>query len=168
MDRPIIITGFMAAGKTSVAQALGRMLNRRTIDLDEVITSQEKRTPKQIIDEDGEANFREIETGCLQAALLLDPKQVMALGGGAWTLKRNRDLIAEHEGFTVWLDAPFNLCWQRIADGIGDRPLAPNHAQAQKLFEKRRPIYALASFRVNADYTTDVEGIAKIIAESLS
>ncbi|MBA3569272.1 MAG: hypothetical protein H0W28_07985 [Pyrinomonadaceae bacterium] len=36
---------------------------------------------------------------------------VIALGGGAWTLPGNRNLIASASGTSVWLDAPFNLCW---------------------------------------------------------
>jgi len=167
MDRPIVITGFMAAGKTSVAQALGKLLNRHAIDLDEMITSQQGRTPKQIIDEDGETQFREIETDCLRQALLPVTGHVMALGGGAWTIKRNRDLIAEHGGLTVWLDTPFDLCWERISEGANDRPLAPNEDQAHQLFDERRPIYALAALHVNADYKTGVEDLAKRIAADL-
>lgn len=164
MDRPIIITGFMAAGKTTVARALGKLLGCTAVDLDDVITETEKRTPKQIIDQDGEAAFREVETRSLRQALSREPNQVMALGGGAWTLQRNRDLIREFGGFTVWLDAPFELCWQRIAEAKSDRPLAPNRERAQSLYDERRAIYALSSLRLNADGDTDVDCLAAIIA----
>lgn len=156
----------MAAGKTTVAQALARLLNCGAIDLDQLITKAEKRNPKEIIEQDGESAFREIETKHLREALALATNQVIALGGGAWTLERNRDLIGAHQGFTVWLDAPFALCWQRIIAGCGGRPLAHNEKQARSLYAERRPFYELALFHLRADGKTSVDGLAKIIAEA--
>lgn len=156
----------MAAGKTTVAQALARLLNYRAIDLDQLITAAEKHTPKEIVERNGEAAFREVETKHLREALALDANQVVALGGGAWTLQRNRDLIATHDAFTVWLDTPFALCWQRIAAGAGTRPLAPDEERARRLCAERRPFYELASFHLSADGKISVDGLATIIAEA--
>ena len=167
MDQPIIITGFMAAGKTSVAQGLARLLKCSFIDLDQMITEREARTPKEIIEQDGEPAFRDVETGWLREALTLEPHGVIALGGGAWTLQRNRDLIVQHHSCTVWLDAPFELCWERIATGESGRPLAPNKQQASGLFLQRRDFYELASLHVVADGTMSVDELATIIAGSL-
>jgi len=58
----IIITGFMGSGKTTVARALAHILKRELVDLDQVIAEQEGRTAQEIIDQDGEATFRVIET----------------------------------------------------------------------------------------------------------
>ncbi|MBC7908882.1 MAG: AAA family ATPase, partial [Pyrinomonadaceae bacterium] len=110
----IILTGFMCAGKTTVAHALARRLDCRLIDLDEFIATREGRSISAIISEDGEAKFREVETRALQDALEESAARIIALGGGAWTLERNRAALAEHDCMTVWLDAPFELCWQRI------------------------------------------------------
>ena len=59
---PVVITGFMGAGKTTVAAALAERLGCRAIDLDEFTAGREGRTAQMIIDEDGEPRFREIET----------------------------------------------------------------------------------------------------------
>jgi len=164
MDQPIVITGFMAAGKTTVAHALARLLNFAVVDLDQLITESEQRSPKEIIDQDGETAFREVETKHLLKALGLGPNLVIALGGGAWTAQRNRDLIAVHNGFTVWLDAPFDLCWRRISTGDVGRPLAPNQEQAQTLYDERRHFYELASFHLSAADKVDADGLASMIA----
>ncbi|HEY0384961.1 MAG TPA: shikimate kinase, partial [Pyrinomonadaceae bacterium] len=72
------------------------------------------------------------------------------LGGGTWTLERNRALIREHGCVTVWLDAPFALCWQRINSAPGARPLATDMERARTLYDERRTLYELAALHVEA------------------
>jgi shikimate kinase len=147
----IFITGFMGAGKTTVAASLARRLNCRLIDLDRFIAAREGRSIQQIIDEDGEARFRELETSALRDVLEDDAEAyVVALGGGAWTIEQNRALITEHDGFTVWLDAPFHVCWQRIRMTRQVRPLARDRQKARRLYDERRLVYALATLHVQA------------------
>ena len=167
MNQPIIITGFMGSGKTTVAQALARTLNCRAIDLDQLITERAGQTPKEIIDQDGEPAFREIETRLLREVLEQDSARVIALGGGAWTLPGNRDLIAQHNGFTVWLDVAFEVCWQRITVAGGDRPLARSEEQARSLYEERRPVYELAALRLTVAAHKSVNESASAIAAAL-
>lgn len=157
----------MGSGKTTVARALARMLNCRAIDLDQLIAESERRTPKEIIEQDGEPAFREIETRLLREVLEQDGEQVIALGGGAWTLLGNRDLIARHKGFTVWLDAPFELCWQRIAASGHERPLARDIAQVQVLYAERLNLYKLAALHVVAGGGQGVDELASTIVKAL-
>jgi shikimate kinase len=144
----VVITGFMAAGKTSVARALARLLGCEAVDLDAIISEHERRTISELINERGEKAFREVETRSLRDVLESRSARVVALGGGAWTFESNRRLIAEHDCLTVWLDAPFDLCWRRIERERGTRPLAPERAPAHELFRERRPLYELAALRV--------------------
>lgn len=156
----------MGSGKTSVAWALAHIVGRELLDLDQVIAEQEGRTAKEIIEQDGEHSFREIETRTLRQVLENSLPGVVALGGGAWTLERNRQLIDESDGITVWLDAPFDLCWERILRSGGERPLARDEGQARMLFAERRPLYALAQLRILIeDKATDT--IAAEIAQAL-
>lgn len=166
--RRIIITGFMAAGKTTVATALARNLACRMIDLDYLITERERRNAQMIIDEDGEASFRQAETEALRAVLGNNRARVIALGGGSWTIERNRALIAEHDGLTVWLDAPFDLCWQRILSAGDTRPLARDKDAARALYEKRRALYQLAELRVEASAEKSAEEIVAEIEKWLA
>lgn len=168
MNRPIIITGFMGAGKTTLASALGRKLDLEAIDLDQFIQQSEGRTIKQIIEQDGEPAFRDIETKNLETALASDSAQVIALGGGTWMFERNRDLISQRHGITVWLDASFELCWERIAAGGSERPLAPNQERAKALYDDRRKVYKQAALHVAVDNNTDVEEFAEKIGKTLA
>jgi len=161
MDRRIVIVGFMGCGKTTVAQTLARELGCGMIDLDSFITERGGRSPAEIIEHEGELSFREIETRALDDVLEKGDARVIALGGGAWTIAANRALIAQHGCSSVWLDAPFELCWERItANPKTIRPLAPNRERARKLHESRRVSYVLAQLRVDA-----AKGLAEIVDE---
>lgn len=166
--KKIIITGFMCSGKSSVAKALAELLDYGMIDLDEAIESAEGRSPAAIIQEDGEARFRELERQALISSLEDDGKQVLALGGGTWILKANRDQIQQHGATSVWLDAPFDLCWKRIAAAVEQRPLAPDETTAFKLFSERTSCYELADLCVAVTELRSAEEIAAEIARTLT
>lgn len=164
----ILITGFMAAGKTTVAQALAQRLDCAMLDLDQFIVAREGRSIQTIIDEDGEARFREIEAHALHEALENKTARVIALGGGTWMSPRNRALIASHKGFTVWLDAPFELCWQRIIRAQDEpRPLARDKEQAESLYKERRALYEIAGLRVRIREEADAQMVATEIVNAL-
>ena len=146
--KPIVITGFMGCGKSKVAQELARRRNVTMVDLDERITTTVGRSPAQLITEDGEAAFREIESNALRDLLQAGEAGVIALGGGAWIEKANRDLIDEYGCTSIWLDTPFEICWERIAASEEDRPLGRTREEAQARYDLRRPIYALANIHV--------------------
>lgn len=165
-NRHIIITGFMGSGKTTVARALAHILERELVDLDQVIAEQEGRTAREIIEQDGENSFREIETHSLREVLGRSLPGVIALGGGAWTLDRNRNLIDHALGITVWLDVPFDLCWERIHTSGGGRPLARDEGQARMLYAERRPLYALAKLHVQVE-EKDTGNISAEIVQAL-
>ncbi len=166
--RRIIILGFMGSGKSTIALALARRINTEMVDLDEEIAKVERRSLKQLIEEGGEPAFREIETRVLRSVLQSHSARVVSLGGGAWTLERNRALIAEYEATTVWLDAPFALCWQRILAAGGDRPLARNEDEAQTLYDERRTAYERADVHIEATENKSADEIAREIAQALS
>jgi shikimate kinase len=146
----IVITGFMGSGKSRVARELARQLEMQMIDLDDAITAREGKSPAQIIVEDGEPHFRAIESEVLGDVLSKRTAGIIALGGGAWIQETNRKLIDEYNCLSVWLDAPFDVCWSRIEASSEDRPLGKNRDQALALYERRRPIYQLAAIHLQA------------------
>ncbi|HYJ45772.1 MAG TPA: shikimate kinase [Pyrinomonadaceae bacterium] len=168
LARTIIITGFMGAGKTTVAAALAHRLRCRILDLDSLIEERSGRTPQEIIDGDGEKRFREIETEALRYALSQGRAQVLALGGGTWTMTANRALINEQGALTVWLDAPFELCWRRVAGERVSRPFARDEESARLLYDARREFYDQARLHVKVREDGTPEAVAAEIADALS
>jgi shikimate kinase len=167
--RRVVITGFMAAGKTTVGRALARLLGATFVDLDDAVLELEGRGPRELIDEEGEEYFREAETRALRHVLERGDARVIATGGGAWALERNRALADAHGCLSVWLDAPFDLCLERIleAGGPADRPNARDPERARQLYEQRLAAYRLASLRVPVEHDGVVEELAARVASAL-
>lgn len=172
--RRIVIAGFMGAGKTTVAREIARLLDCACVDLDDLITAREGRTPQALIDEEGEPAFREIETHALDEVLRDARARVVALGGGTWVSEHNRALIVAQRCFTVWLDAPFELCWRRIESEVDEqeqpwrsRPLARDKGLARRLYDARRASYRLADARIAVGDDEDKHELARRIAEAL-
>jgi len=164
---PIVITGFMGCGKSKVARELALRRNEAMVDLDEWITSHTGRSPAQLITEEGEAAFREIESNALRDLLRAGEAGVIALGGGAWIEKVNRDLIDEYGCTTIWLDTPFAICWERIAASEEDRPLGRTREEAQARYDLRKPIYALAHLHIAVSPGQILDDIVGILAADL-
>ena len=161
LAQKVAITGFMCSGKTTVARALGQLLGCNVIDLDEAIRISEGLTAGQIIEQNGENAFRESETRVLTRLLSRQDGSVISLGGGTWTLEENRRLLAEHRYRTVWLDAPFELCWKRIEEQAGTRPLADSYEVAKQLYQDRLNVYELSHFRYAVTGVNTSEEIAR-------
>ena len=161
---PIVIIGFMACGKTEVARVVAKELNLKMVDLDHEITSSEKRSPAELIREEGEGSFRDIESATLQRVLERGDASVIALGGGAWIQSANRQLLTANDAMIIWLDTPFETCWTRIESSSEDRPLGTTREQARNLYKRRHPIYQLASVRIDVKESDDpLEIAAKVL-----
>src|ERR1700753_3284953 len=95
-NRCVVLIGFMGAGKTTVGRALASALHCRFYDLDEVVEQREQKQVAEIFAASGEAAFRRAESSALRALLQYHNAEsdlVIALGGGAFIQKENRDAL---------------------------------------------------------------------------
>ena len=143
----LYLVGFMGAGKTSVARALGRRVGWRVADIDERIEARERRTVSAIFAQHGEPHFRQLERQVL-GELLPERSIVVATGGGTFAEADNRALMLA-DGAVAWLDVPLAEVLRRVpADGR--RPLAADRTQLEQLFFRRQLAYAQAHVRIDA------------------
>lgn len=143
----LYLVGFMSAGKTTVATAVGRRIGWRPEDIDTRIEAREHRTVADIFAQDGEAYFRRIERQVLHE-LLPERNVVVAAGGGTFVDPENRTLMLS-DGAVAWLDVPLGLVLERIPVD-GRRPLAADRLQMEELYHRRRAAYAAAHVRIDA------------------
>ncbi len=141
MRPPIVVVGFMGAGKTTVGQLLADRLGVSFADADTAIATDAARDIPAIFAAEGEAAFREREATTIER-LLADAPGVLAVGGGALT-GRARSAIAA-AATVVWIDVEPDVAWGRVGGGA-DRPLAADEAGFRALLAARRPTYAAAA-----------------------
>jgi len=158
----IYLVGFMAAGKTTLAQSLGRRLGWRAEDVDVLVEARERRTVADIFAREGEPYFRSIERQVIWSLLPLR-HAVVATGGGTFVDPENRAAI-NADGLSVWIDVPLDVLLARIpADGR--RPLASDRIQMAMLYETRRLAYQQAQLRVDASHARPEELVEQLIEQ---
>jgi len=143
----LYLVGFMGAGKSSVARALGRRTGWRVEDIDYRIEAREHQRVAEIFARRGEPYFRSIERAVLQD-LLPQRHAVVATGGGTFVDPENRAAMLS-DGAVAWLDVPLERVIDRVpADGR--RPLAADRVQMEHLYARRRAAYSQAHIRIDA------------------
>jgi shikimate kinase len=145
----IYLAGFMGCGKTTVGQLLSARLKWDFVDLDDEIESKSAMKIADVFDQLGEPAFRAMEREALLRQISFVRRgraRVVALGGGTFVAPGNREIL-ELAGVSIWLNAPVDQLWERVAKE-DQRPLARNRQAFEALFEKRGPGYARADFTV--------------------
>ena len=159
----IYLVGFMGAGKSSVARALGRRLDWKAEDIDARIEQAERRDIPTIFRDSGEPYFRAREREAL-IDLLPERGAVIASGGGTFADASNRELMLR-DGGVVWLDVPFEIILNRVPRD-GRRPLAADRLGMEQLYNQRLAAYRQAHLRVDAGRGS-VEELVEHIVEWL-
>ena len=145
MLKHIYLVGFMGSGKSTIGPLLAKQMERDFHDLDNLIEKDQKITISEIFESRGEAFFRDLESDLLVQTNDFPPS-VIALGGGTFLSRFNRDVVA-NRGVSVWLKIPFRLVAERCRK-VTDRPLAQDPQQFESLFQNREPYYRLAEIQV--------------------
>jgi shikimate kinase len=164
----VILTGFMATGKTEVGRRLARLLGRPFVDTDGLIEAAAGRNVAEIFAAEGEAGFRAREREAVEKACVV-PDAVIATGGGTLLDAENRRRLAA-AGAIVCLLADAEDILRRVGDPAS-RPLlarrnghgddaAGRLERIRSLQAERAPAYALATHVVE----TSGLGIDEVVA----
>lgn len=117
---PLILIGPPGAGKSTLGKAIARQCRIPFFDLDQMIEEAYCVSITKLFDQNQESYFRLLETQALQA-FVKRPKPsayVLATGGGAVVLKKNRMLL-KRLGKWVYLKASV----ETLSERVNDRPI---------------------------------------------
>ncbi|MCF0261385.1 MAG: AAA family ATPase [Sphaerochaetaceae bacterium] len=150
----IVLIGMPGSGKSTIGQAIANKLGYEFIDTDQEIIKSQGKTPSEIIKEQGEKAFRDIESEVCKN-LATKTHAVIATGGGA-ILRAENVTHLKNNGFLFFIDRKLETI--RPSD---DRPLTDSLDKLKAIYEKRYPIYTSCadSIIVNNDIETTVKTI---------
>ncbi len=158
----VFLIGFMGAGKSTIAESMGRLLGLEVIEMDALISERENMSIPEIFEKHGEPYFRSKETELL-IELQSRLGAVVSCGGGVPMFERNV-IEMKKNGRVVLLTASPETILERVQKSH-DRPLLENNKTVpyiSELMGKRREKYEAAADVVIA---TDDKSALKICAE---
>jgi shikimate kinase len=172
------LTGFMAAGKSTIGPILANTLGWIFFDLDKEIEKLEGMKIVDMFEKKGDSYFRNLETTILKN-LSMNEEAIISLGGGSIASDINFNII-KSTGKIIYLKSSPEMAYKRlrfkkdrpafIFDGIE----APTQEQflerINQLLDSRKKYYEKCDFIVDTDNQTvgkTVDIIANFISKEL-
>ena len=162
MATKIILTGFMATGKSAVGHLVARQLGWRFTDTDQEIVARADKPIAAIFAERGEAHFRALERETI-AMIAGNPRlcpqsgnplpEVISTGGGALVDEENCAML-KRAGIVVCLTARPEIIAARVGRSATRRPKLlegnlPLEQRIRELMAQRAAAYARADVTID-------------------
>ncbi|MCF6130235.1 AAA family ATPase [Flavobacterium sp. AS60] len=158
--KKVILIGYMAVGKTTIAQVLSEKMETKWVDLDSLIEKKTNLSISELFKQKGEVYFRKIEHEIFKEITENEENLIISTGGGTPCYADNHLLLNGKNSISIYLNASLSLILERLISEKKTRPLVANQSQdelkefvAKHLFE-RSYFYNQATFKVNIDNKT--------------
>ena len=155
----IVLIGMPGCGKTTIGKILADKLNFEFIDTDAEIERIYKKSPKEIIENDGIEAFRKAESEIIKD-ISAKNSCVISTGGGA-VLNEENIINLKQNGKIFFID-------RNISEIVptADRPLSSNSDALKKLYDERIEIY-LASKDIKIDNNRNIDFAVNSVLDNL-
>lgn len=160
----LVLTGFMATGKSSAGRAAAQRLGRPFIDMDAVLVERLGAPIADVFARYGEAHFRQAE-GALCRELSSPAGAVIATGGGTIVSVENR-LALSRGGLLVCLTCSPQEALRRIGDPAS-RPMLNGGdpaARLSALLAERAPAYDAVPRQIDTSGLTVEQIVDRVVA----
>jgi shikimate kinase len=164
----LILIGYRGSGKTTIGKKLASRLWWKFVDTDALIVQTAGKSIKEIFEQDGEPQFRILESVAVKDACALQD-HIIALGGGAVMKEENRALIKSSGHKIAYLRCKPEVLLQRIQSDTATAMNRPNLtalggiAEIENLLAQREPLYReLQSFELDVTNLTPEEAVVHL------
>ena len=161
--RNIYLIGMMGSGKSVTGPILSKELDYVFVDSDVVVEKSAKKSIYEIFQDDGEKQFRDLETQVLKE-IAKHYSLVVATGGGVVTRSENWGVL--HQGIIVWIDPGRDTLLERLKTDFSNRPLLDQIdpiARFDLLYEERLILYKEADLQISVEHESPEEVVSAII-----
>ena len=163
MKRHLALTGFMAAGKSTIGKKLARKLGVKFYDIDDLVV-EDHGAISDIFYAQGEEQFRRYELEAIRRVLDTAEPGVIALGGGAVTYDDTLKLLKKR-AYRVFVKVPPEQILGRLRRSKRVRPLigpTPSLTKIKEMYERRMPRYSHADYVVEAENMSTAQVVEQI------
>ena len=164
----IVLTGFMAAGKSAVGRELARLTGKAFADTDKMVVEAAGRPISRIFKEEGEAAFRALEKVAVKKAAAFED-MIISTGGGVVLDRENIEALRQN-GVIVNLAPTIEIILSRLdPSAAAGRPLVNGRPpeQIRARYEERRPFYDNCDVQVVIDKEVPVAETAKRVLSEI-
>jgi shikimate kinase/3-dehydroquinate synthase len=163
--KPIVLSGFMGTGKSTVGPRLAARVGVGFIDTDVEIERAAGKSIPELWRDEGEGGFRTREAALVERLLANDSPHVIAFGGGTVTIERTRRLAIDRAVVVTLVASP-----ETVVARTPDLAARPNLAcaedpvaRARELLAQRSAAYAECHLAIRTDALDEDEVVRAIV-----
>ncbi len=163
MKRHLVLIGLPGAGKSTIGGKVAAELDTQFVDLDGRIERRSGMSVAKIINEFGEARFRQIEGDAMREALA-EEACVISPGGG-WAAQPGALEEARARSLIIYLKTLVVTAVDRL-DALETRPLMVAQDPIERmrsLLQQREPFYSQADCIVKTDRCTVEDVVEEVL-----
>jgi shikimate kinase / 3-dehydroquinate synthase len=163
-QRSVVLSGFMATGKSTVGQLVAKALDLPFVDTDATIAAEVGRPIGELFAAEGEARFRDREAATILPLLEDGVPRVIAFGGGAVTIPSVRHTALERSTLITLTATPEAIAAR--ATSVTERPNLGARSpvdRARDLLALRREAYAECHAMLATDGRSPEDLAARIV-----
>jgi shikimate kinase len=168
--KKVLLTGYMASGKTTIALLLSKAAGITYMDLDEIIEEKAGKSVAEIFEQQGEIKFRKLEHEALKSAICNKDSFILSLGGGTPCYANNHEFLKMDDVISIYLKAGIPVLVKRLREHDHRRPVLDNVKPeeledfiAKHLFD-RSYFYHQAKHVVNVDNKSPEDIVNEIMS----
>ena len=165
-NESIVLIGMAGVGKSTIGMSLAKVLEFNFIDVDGYILEKEGKTVQEIIDDEGEEAFLQLEKRRMYEINLT--RWVLAPGG---SIIYHPDLMEylRQNSTLVYLDDSFENIEEKLTGALDRGIVGLKRKSLRQIYDERRPLYSrYADITVNCQGKSHDQLVSEILQRYLN